>query len=723
MQAPQIIYRTDHLTVVLLENDTDTVFVTFNEVGLNASGTEFWGREVFAKNSISVIGFVSAKPNWYPPGDMAAALEAARAHIGGRRVVTYGHSQGGYGALKFGGALSASVALAFCPQWSIVPEDVASFDRRFIGFYKPDLRNGSRIEAGDLPIRSFLFVDEGQPQDWQNAKPILSLSKSVTKITMPFSGHASIRILTESGQGGAFVRTFLVADDPGAQALRNMVRQGRSRSQAYRDQKLERLTKTSRRHPTYFTGALIGFPDGISKTLILIKAALYAGDKQRAQDLLDSLSDEQLLQIDFIYSWEVFRRCGFDHGERRLGPLFPRKYPDSTFARLHGVNSLIKVRATSDAITELETLSERPDAAANLSNLLMFSIMLNRFDWASGQIAKHVARKTISGKERLQHGLMLAEALQERRRFKDVEREVVQLTELCRSDYSSALRVAELLIFVRQYEKALRLLDGIDVPAPDACLKRLGQARCWAAINPKKAKKLRKALLGERDGGIVYWKKLMALGKPLIDCDATIVAGETYLGLATTPDDLVHGHHRLTLAHLENKDPKKALESLRYLLASAAAKSSRAEEFADLARKAGDVHLALGFARAWFGAAPESIMAHLRLCEALANCRERTALKPAILDACAVLEGGADLGESGYARLLDAAYAVDFLMVQKVARLAVRAFPENTDFARHISKDPFVNQFYGGPAPAETSPPARAKGLSRVLGLFGLGAT
>ncbi len=92
MQAPQIIYRTDHLTVVLLENDTDTVFVTFNEVGLNASGTEFWGREVFAKNSISVIGFVSAKPNWYPPGDMAAALEAARAHIGGRRVVTYGHS-------------------------------------------------------------------------------------------------------------------------------------------------------------------------------------------------------------------------------------------------------------------------------------------------------------------------------------------------------------------------------------------------------------------------------------------------------------------------------------------------------------------------------------------------------------------------------------------------------------------------------------------------------
>ncbi|MBV8524969.1 MAG: hypothetical protein JOY71_23090, partial [Acetobacteraceae bacterium] len=141
-----ILFKSDHLTVVLSEHGSDCVFVTFNEMGLRANGFRFWGDGLLDSLKLTSIGFVSSSPDWYAPDDMEPAAKACSSYIKARRVVTYGYSQGGYGALKYSRLLSADLALSFSPQWSINPADVGDFDRRFTQHYDAERRNGERIE-------------------------------------------------------------------------------------------------------------------------------------------------------------------------------------------------------------------------------------------------------------------------------------------------------------------------------------------------------------------------------------------------------------------------------------------------------------------------------------------------------------------------------------------------------------------------------------------------
>ena len=69
--ARRIIYRSEHLTVVHIDAQSETVVVTFNEMGTQASGDHYWGDTLLERMGVSAIGFVSAKPNWYPLADMS----------------------------------------------------------------------------------------------------------------------------------------------------------------------------------------------------------------------------------------------------------------------------------------------------------------------------------------------------------------------------------------------------------------------------------------------------------------------------------------------------------------------------------------------------------------------------------------------------------------------------------------------------------------------------
>jgi len=72
----KIIFETEHLVVIEHDFGTETVFVTFNEMGISAKGTKYWGDAFFEKSRISAIGVMSKKPNWYPEDDMMRAIPA-----------------------------------------------------------------------------------------------------------------------------------------------------------------------------------------------------------------------------------------------------------------------------------------------------------------------------------------------------------------------------------------------------------------------------------------------------------------------------------------------------------------------------------------------------------------------------------------------------------------------------------------------------------------------
>lgn len=124
----ETLYRGLHVTVIAGDRRSDTVFVTFNPLIGITSGDTFWSESFLHKQRVDAIGIVSSEPDWFPADEMLSAVEAVKRHTAGRRVLTYGFSRGGYGALKFSRALGAERAIAFCPKFT-KPTDAVDGDR------------------------------------------------------------------------------------------------------------------------------------------------------------------------------------------------------------------------------------------------------------------------------------------------------------------------------------------------------------------------------------------------------------------------------------------------------------------------------------------------------------------------------------------------------------------------------------------------------------------
>ncbi len=329
----EIIFQSDHLTVVHAESNSKTVFVTFNEVQQTASGTYFWGDATFKRMGVSAIGFVSAQKNWYPPMHMAAAIAAALRRIGGRRVITYGFSQGGYGALKFGARLSASLALAFSAQWSINPADVAAFDQRFTPFYNPMLRGGDRIEPGDLCPRNFLFADPAFPEDMAHVSRIKATGQA-SWIPVPFVRHGTVRVITEGGAGRKLIEHCLNNQEVTAAGLRHLIRDARANSTMYQRGRIVRLFQSGPRHRRFLDTAVSRLPDNPEKAMFLVSGHVAANQPDNARAILASLNDDALLSVDLYRYWALFRAAGLMDCAARLAALLTVRYSTDELARL-----------------------------------------------------------------------------------------------------------------------------------------------------------------------------------------------------------------------------------------------------------------------------------------------------------------------------------------------------------------------------------------------------
>jgi hypothetical protein len=385
-----VIFSSENVSVVHADYGTETVIVTFNEVGVRALGHTFWGSQLLDRMEVSAIGIVSTQPNWYPAADMIPAIAAARHRIAGRRAVTYGFSQGGYGALKFGAALSADLAIAFSPQWSIDPKDVKPFDGRFCYWHDGVSRNGEAIESADLCPRNLVVADPAQPEDSEHARRISALGP-VDIVPAPFSGHETIRVIAEGGAGRRLIQGCLGETLIDAAGLRRLIRASRAKSKTYAAEKLRRLTQSRRRHGRFFEAALHAGPDGLDKTLILLHLRLAAGDRDAAAALMASIPDDELVNIEFSDYWPLFRTSGFVAGEARLAPLYRRRYRNNVFQRLHGVNSMIHLGERKAAVEELERLRRMPGAEAHAEFFVSFYARLDRPDLAREVTGSHPA--------------------------------------------------------------------------------------------------------------------------------------------------------------------------------------------------------------------------------------------------------------------------------------------------------------------------------------------
>ncbi len=364
MQSNQrtLLHRNGSIEVIVNHFATDYVFITFNEAYLTSDGHRFWGDTLFDKIGVSAIGIVTTEPNWYPKLDLEQAIRAINSHVGDRKVITYGHSQGGYGALKASAALNASIVIASGPQYSINPDDLEGNGHWYTKYYNRLLLNGTAIERDDLAGETYLLYDPFHETERYNINRILAVCPNLNTVIFPFSNHLIPVIISQSGRAEQFLKMFF---DQGShttvKSLRSFFRSARNNSIYYRRRE-EILFNSQVRHPCWLLKSTASMPDGarcsISKnpSLLSIKSKLKIGSYELALDELTSGDFNQSDSLDWntIHKlWLNFYNKNDYERELRVATLIPTLLPANCFARLHTVNSLIRNKRLEEAAVEL----------------------------------------------------------------------------------------------------------------------------------------------------------------------------------------------------------------------------------------------------------------------------------------------------------------------------------------------------------------------------------
>lgn len=196
-----MIYSDDDIEVIYRPGSSPYLLVTFNEMEMLANGSRFWGQRFCEKADIAALGFISRRPNWFPAASIIKAVAAAAPILrAASERILYGHSQGGYAALRYRRRFDATVAIAFCPQISINPETV-SFDGRFKRHFVPGLHANMGIAHDHAAGRAYLFYDPFHAVDRRHAEEIATLQAETRLVPVPMTGHGTVRAFAGTERG------------------------------------------------------------------------------------------------------------------------------------------------------------------------------------------------------------------------------------------------------------------------------------------------------------------------------------------------------------------------------------------------------------------------------------------------------------------------------------------------------------------------------------------
>jgi pimeloyl-ACP methyl ester carboxylesterase len=194
-----IIFEDEHITVFVSRGTSSTVLLLFGEVG--HSGARFsWGGRTVSQLGHSYLGFVSKTPNWFPSSSMTECLRLQKNWLlQFDEIIMYGHSQGGYAALRYADEAAATAVLAVCPQFSIDPSEMEGKDKRFHDHFQGrNHHRGIKSEDVKADVKAFVIFDPRHRLDVLNIKYIEAVIPHLQKIRVYGTGHQTIRAIAGS---------------------------------------------------------------------------------------------------------------------------------------------------------------------------------------------------------------------------------------------------------------------------------------------------------------------------------------------------------------------------------------------------------------------------------------------------------------------------------------------------------------------------------------------
>lgn len=207
-----LIYSDENLEVIHRPGSSPFLLVTFNEMEIQANGSRYWGQRFCEKTDIAALGIISRRPNWFPAASIVRAVDAAAPILkAAPERILYGHSQGGYAALRYRRRFNATTAIAFCPQVSIDPRSVP-YDNRFQRHFSPELHANMGISPDQAAGRAFIFYDPFHAIDRRHAERIAELQQETHLVPVHMTGHGTVRVFSTTERAVALIRACRMND-------------------------------------------------------------------------------------------------------------------------------------------------------------------------------------------------------------------------------------------------------------------------------------------------------------------------------------------------------------------------------------------------------------------------------------------------------------------------------------------------------------------------------
>ena len=708
--ARELLYQSDRLRVVLSEAGSEAVVVTFDEGRGAAGDLDFRAADLLESMGVTAIGFVSLQPNWYPLLYALAAGDAARARIGSRRVLTYGFSHGGYGALKFSASLAAETVLAFSPQWSINPADTSGFDDRFTGWFDPALRNGERIEADELGGRTLVFYDTAVAPDRGHADRLGRIGQ-VQPVTLPFAGHNTAGLFTAGGMERALIELCLTSHKASVADIRRLARPGRATSISYTLAKLQRLRGSIGRHPGFLAAATAALPDGAARTLAVAQNKLAAGDPAAAEQLIATVPDGELAALDLPSLQTAFQAAGFTAGEARIAPLFRAGHPDDLWRRLMGVGSMLAAGMPEPALQELQAIAAMPGAAAHVGKISALFGQLDHAELATAFTQALADREVAARPERIRVAFEIAAALNARNLRGPLFRELRTLSALCAGNLPLTLQLADIYFNIGEISFARVVLDQLPPDAAAAPAARLYRLQTEKVLDENELVGKLRALAKEGSTDPAFWQRLSYVAEFNHDQDLAIEAARK--AIATTEGEQAWGRFRLAQTLTAAGQRRAALSELEALLDSDLAVKFEGRNMASFAIQCGRPALALSVVQRWLAIDPDSANAQIMHCVCQRAAEDAGALRSAAAVVLQRVQGGLALNREQFRSVIDSVRGVDHALETGLAEAAGRQHPAEEEFQGMAKPSAFAAKFFAA------DPPHKPAGKTGLLGRLG----
>ncbi|WP_157679352.1 hypothetical protein [Methylovulum psychrotolerans] len=238
----EVLYEDSELIVIWQPGESDYLLITFGDLISLAAGNKFYADTAVTKLGLNCIGFMAKTPNWFPSASMAAAIGQIAILRQFSCRVAYGGSMGGYAAIKYSALLGASEVLAFCPQWSIDPNECAGQSSGYEHYFKPSMA-GMGIRMEDMAGRICILHDPSYAVDDFHHNQIAAVCKNLASVNVYTAQHHVTSILAGTANLAELITTFIRDDIP---HLKHIVSKIRRNS---RIRKHILLQKAINRHP------------------------------------------------------------------------------------------------------------------------------------------------------------------------------------------------------------------------------------------------------------------------------------------------------------------------------------------------------------------------------------------------------------------------------------------------------------------------------------------